>query len=150
MAVSTFDPNVFLSQEIKGANDTKFTPFPKGEWNCFVKELGMDEYEGKPILIVTWSCLDDEVKKTMGVEAPTIQDRIFLDYENGVLQFGMNKNIKLGRLREAVGQNDAKQKWNFNMLNGAGPVKLMVDHVPGKGEQAGETFARITRYAKGK
>jgi len=150
MAVSTFDPNVFLSAEIKGANETKFTLTPKGEWDGFVKELSMDEFDGKPILVITWGLLNEELKKVMGVEQPQIQDRIFLDFENGALQFGPNKNIKLGRLREAVGQNDAKQKWNFNMLNGAGPVKIMVDHVPDIGDNAGETFARITRYAKGK
>jgi len=149
MATSTFDPNVFLSQEIKGANETKYTPIPKGEFKAYVDDLGMDEYNGQPILIVTWAIMSDELKKTLGLEKPTIQDRLFLDYENGALSFGPNKNVKLGRIREAVGQNDPKAKWTFNSLRGAGPVAIMVDHKPNK-DNPEEIFPRITRYAKSK
>ncbi len=148
MAVSTFDPNVFLSQDVKGASETKYTPVPEGEYDAFVNDIGADEYEGQRILVITWAIMDEGVKKALGLEQPTLQDRIFLDYENGVLAFGVNKNVKLGRLREALGQNDGKKTWNFNMLRGAGPVRLMVAHVPGKGENASEKFPRITRYAK--
>ncbi len=148
MAVSTFDPNVFLSQEVKGASETKYTPVPEGEYDAYVDSIGADEYEGQRILIVNWAIMDEGVKKALGLEKPTIQDRIFLEYENGVLAFGTNKNVKLGRLREAAGLNDAKKTFNFNMLNGVGPVRLMVAHVPGKGENASEKFPRVTRYAK--
>lgn len=149
MAVSTFDPNNFLTQEIKGANETKYTPFPKGEFSVYCDDIGMDEYDKQPILVVTFASNDENAKKVMGMEKPTIQDRIFLDMENGVLAFGTNKNVKLGRLREALGQNDPKKTWNFNMLRGAGPVKVMVDHNPDK-EDPTKVYARITRYAKAK
>lgn len=148
MAVSSFDPNNFLSQEIKGANETKYIPFPKGEFTGYIDDIGMDEYDKQPILVVTLATPDERAKKEMGTDKPTLTDRIFIDMENGALSFGPNKNVKLGRLREALGQNGANAKWTFNLLRGAGPVKFMVDHVPGK--EAGEVYARITRYAKGK
>jgi len=44
MAVSSFDPNVFLAQEVKGANEIKFTPIPKGEYKAFIDDIDMDEY----------------------------------------------------------------------------------------------------------
>jgi hypothetical protein len=149
MATSTFNPDTFLAQEIKGANETKFTPIPKGEWKAYIDELGMDEYENQPILIVGMIIPDEQLKKQLGMEQPKIADRIFLDYENGALAFGMNKNVKLGRLREATGLNDPKKPFNFNMLRGQ-TVMIMVDHTEGKPgtANAGETFARVTRYAK--
>lgn len=142
---STFDPNVFLSQEIKGSNEVKYTPVPKGEYKAFIDDLNMDEYDEKPILVVTYALMDEELKTTLGLEKPTVQDRIFLDMENGQLAFGANKNVRLGRLREAVGQNNGKS-WQFNQLRGAGPVKLLIDHRPGKND--GEVFANVTRVAK--
>jgi hypothetical protein len=147
--MGTFDPNTFLSQEVKGANETKYTPIPKGEYHgCYIDEISMAEYDNKPILVVTTAIPDENLKKTLGMEKPIISDRIFLDYENGALLFGQNKNIKLGRLREAIGQNKPNVKWSFNLLRGAGPFSIMVDHQPGKGDNDGEVFARVTRYAK--
>lgn len=151
MPVSTFNPDTFLTQEVKGANEVKYTPFPKGEFVGYVDDIGMDEYDKQPVLVVTFASADENAKKIMGMEKPTIQDRIFIDMENGVIAFGTNKNVKLGRLREALGQNNPNKPWNFNLLRGAGPVKFMVDHVPGnKPDTATEMFARITRYAKAK
>jgi len=145
MAVSSFDPNVFLAQEVKGANEIKFTPIPKGEYKAFIDDIDMDEYEGSPILVINYAIMDDTLKATLGLEKPTQQDRIFLDMENGQLAFGVNKNVRLGRTREAVGQNNGKA-WQFNQLRGAGPVKLLIDHKPGK--NAGEVFSYVARVAK--
>jgi hypothetical protein len=63
MAASTFNPDTFLAQEIKGANETKFTPIPKGEWKAYIDELSMDEYENQPILIVGMIIPDEQLKK---------------------------------------------------------------------------------------
>lgn len=145
---SAFDPDVFLNQEISGANETKYTPVPVGEYNAYIDDLTMDSYEDQPILVVHYAILSDELKKTLGLEKPTVQDRLFLDVaEDGVtLLFGPNKNVRLGRVREACDQNNPKKKWNFNMLRGAGPVAIMVEH---KFNKAGEgPFANVTRVAK--
>lgn len=147
---SSFDPNVFLNQEVAGANETKFTPVPEGEYKAYIDDLGMDEFEGQPILVVTYAILDqdDKLKKLLGLEKPTVVDRVFLDTnDDGSIAFGPNKNIRLGAMREAVGQNDPKKKWNFNMLRGMGPVLLKIAHrfhkVTGEGP-----FANVNRVVK--
>lgn len=146
---STFDPNVFLNQEIKGANEVKYTPVPIGEYQCYIDDLGTDTYEDQPILIITYALISEELKKTLGLEKPTVQDRIFLDVdETGALAFGPNKNVRLGRVREACGQNAAGKKWNMNMLRGAGPLMIMVDHRFNKTTGEGP-FSNVTRVTKG-
>lgn len=146
-ASSAFDPNVFLNQEVMGANEVKYTPVPIGEYQAYIDDLTTDSYEDQPILVVHYAILSEELKATLGLEKPTVQDRIFLDMNpDGSIAFGPNKNVRLGRTREAVGQNDPKKKWNFNMLRGAGPVAIMVEH---KYNKAGEgPFANITRVAR--
>lgn len=146
--MSVFDKDTFLNQEVKGSSEVKYTPVPIAEYQGFIDELEMDSYEDTPILIVTWALLDEALKKSLGLEKPTVQDRIFLDVEkNGALSFGPNKNIRLGRIREAVGQNDPKKPWNFNMLRGAGPCLLKVGHRYNKTTGEGP-FANIERVVK--
>lgn len=146
-STSAFDPDTFLNQEVTGANEVKYTPVPIGEYTAFIDDLTMDSYEEQPILVLHYAILSEELKAKLGLEKPTVQDRIFLDMnEDGSIAFGPNKNVRLGRVREAVDQNNPKKKWNFNMLRGAGPVAIMVDH---KFNKAGEgPFANVTRIAK--
>lgn len=147
MADSAFDPNVFLNQEVTGSNEVKYTPVPIGEYQAFIDDIGMDQYENTPILVVSYALLDENLKTELGLEKPTVNDRIFLDMDSaGTLAFGKNKNIKLGRLREAVGLNDPKKKFNFNMLRGLGPVSILVEHnYNKKGEGPFANVARVTR-----
>jgi hypothetical protein len=147
---SAFDPNVFLNQEIVGQSETKYTPVPTGEYKAYIDDLATDSYQDTPILVVTYALLDDNLKAELGLEKPTVQDRIFLDMDgSGNLAFGKNKNVKLGRLREAVGLNDPKKKFNFNMLRGLGPLNVLVEHnMNKKGEGPFANIARVTKAVK--
>ena len=149
-STSSFDPNVFLNQELSGSSETKYTPIPEGEYKGYIDDLTMDSYEDTPILVVTYALLDDDgkLKTLLGLEKPTLQDRLFLDINpDGSIAFGPNKNVRLGRVREAVGQNDPKKKWQFNMLRGAGPVLLKVAHQYHKTTGEGP-YARVDRIVK--
>lgn len=153
---SAFDPNTFLSQEIVGASETKYTPIPIGEYQSFIDDVKTEMVKDNtgaevPVLILTHAILSEELKKTLGLEKPTVQDRIFLDVDDktGALLFGANKNVRLGRVREACGLNDPKKKFNFNMLRGCGPLKIMVDHrFSEKNGVKDGPFANITRITK--
>lgn len=147
---SAFDPDTFLNQEVTGSSEVKYTPVPIGEYQAYVDDLEMSSYNDQPILQVTYAILNEELKASLGLEKPTVRDSIFLDMDpSGALAFGINKNVKLGRLREAVNQNDPKKKWNFNMLRGMGPVNIMVDHrwSDKNGIKEGP-FANITRVTR--
>lgn len=147
--MSVFDKDTFLATEVKGANEVKYTPIPIGDYtNCYIDDLDTDTYNDEPILIVTWAIPDEKLKAALGLEKPTVQDRIFLDVnKDGSIAFGPNKNVRLGRIREAVGQNDPKKAWNFNMLRGAGPAMLKVSHRFNKTTGEGP-YANIDRVVK--
>ena len=53
-----------------------------------------------------------------------------LDVDAGRAASGPGKNIQLGRLRAALGQNTLGAAWSFAMLAGAGPLKVQVTHQP--------------------
>ena len=150
--MSVFDKDTFLNTSVTGATDSTYTPIPEGEYKAFIDELGLDKYNDAergevPVLILTYALIEvDHLKEELGIAKPTVQDRLFLDVENGALAFGPNKNVKLGMVREATGQNDAKKAWNMNLLRGAGPVVLKVTH---RYNKAGEgPFSNVARIAK--
>lgn len=153
--MSTFDPDSFLAQDLSGASETKYTAVPESDQKAFVGDLKMETYKDPergdvPVLALTWNLLDEDgkLKATLGLDKPTVVDKIFIDMNpDGTIAFGPNKNVRLGRVREAVGQNDPKKKWSFNQLRGAGPVLLKIEH--GYNKQTGEgPFARVAKVVK--
>jgi hypothetical protein len=62
--------------------------------------------------------------------------------EQGKLATGPNKNVSLGRLRDALGQNDPS--WTPQKLLGAGPFIGKVSHTQVKEA----IYADVTRAAK--
>ena len=130
--LSTFDPETFLTTEIVGEMETRYTPIPDGEYSSTIDEIAIrviDNDSGRSILLdVTHLIHDEELAENMGMERLTVRQGIWLDVsDNGAVELGPNKNVKLARLREAVGQNSGGP-WNFNMLKGAGPLFVTVGH----------------------
>lgn len=62
----------------------------------------------------------------------------------GAPDFGTDKNINLGQLREAIGQNAAGVSWNPHMMGGQ-QLLVYVSHQPNK-SKPGEEFATVTGY----
>tara|TARA_Y100000310_G_scaffold344774_1_gene459393 strand:- start:2029 stop:2472 length:444 start_codon:yes stop_codon:yes gene_type:complete len=143
--MTQFDPDVFLNTEIEGAMETKFTPVPAGEHEAFIDDIAMREVNDTPVLRVTWKVPNEALAAELGVDDIQVNDDLFLDIEaDGRLMFGPNKNIKLGRLREALGQNKPGETWGFSQLRGAGPTKLIVSHNYSKSGEG--PFARVDKY----
>lgn len=149
--MSVFDKESFLNSTVTGANETKVTPVPEGEYTAMIDDLDIrtGEKDGKPwaSLSIKWYIPDEQLKALLGMEHPTVTDSIFLDMENGKLAFGPNKNVRLGRIREAAGQNDPKKPWSFAMLKGAGPVKIKVGSRPAT-DGSGDSYPTVERVAK--
>lgn len=137
-----FDKEAFLATAVEAQMETKFTPPPEGDYRAFIKDIDTAEIKNQPVLVIIYQFTDDSVKELMGTDEPTVKDNIFLDFENGRLAIGKNRNIKLGALREAVGQNTGAP-WSATMLRGAGPVMLKIMHRMDK--DGNGPFANVAR-----
>lgn len=113
--MSTFDADAFLNQEIDANFESEFTPIPEGEWEAQLEKLTVSSYtakqgddagQEKPILKPTWIITDPSVAEETGIDQPRVTQAIFLDFKDGVLEEGTNKNVMLGKLREIAGKTD--------------------------------------------
>ena len=139
--LSTFDPALFLDQQVDTQFESNYTLLPVDDYKAMIEKVeARRTNEGQIILDIFWALLDvDELKAKLGLESAIVKQGIFLDYENGVLADGPNKNINLGQVRKALKQDKKGQPWSFRKLVGAGPATI---HVIVKGD-----FNNVNRVA---
>ena len=127
--MSSFNPDTFMSSEVTDANATSYVPVPEGEFTASIKDLKPRVLtDGRAVMDVTWVVDADEARDATGMAEPTVRQTLWLDItEAGGLDFGKGKNVGLGRLREALGQNQAGKPWAPGMLVG-GVAKIKVTH----------------------
>ena len=131
---SKFDPETFMHEEVGTTMEVSFTPVDEGEYTAYIDSAEAESVttnDGpKPVLNIVYALTDDEVKAALDLEKPTVRQTVWLDFDDqtGGLAFGLNKNVRLGRIREAVGQNVDGAPWSPSMLVGAGPVVIKVGH----------------------
>lgn len=130
--MGTFNPDSFLATETDEATESKYLPIPEGDYQALIDDVSAREAKDSQILDITYEILDEEVKKLMDMDKVTVRQTIFLDIENGVLALGGNKNVKLGKLREALKQNTAGKPWSPLMMKGQGPVLVKIVQTPDK------------------
>ena len=131
--MSTFDPDTFLGQETDQVMDTHFKPVPEGEYTAMIDTVVAKEVNDSPVLDITYVILDEAVKVEMNSERVSVRQSIFVDMEDaGRIALGDNKNVKLGKLREALGQNSGV--WSPRKLAGAGPIKIKTVNKPDKND----------------
>lgn len=115
-----FNAEQFMNTEVTGEMNTEYVPIPEGEYRAVIKEVSARTTpNGSPLLEVIWIIDDQEVRDLIGMDEPTARQTVWLDINeqtNG-LDFGANKNVMLGRLREALGQNDG-QPWSPTRMMG--------------------------------
>lgn len=115
--MSLFNPDEFLNATVTGANSTTMKPIPEHEAQGYVKSINArTTTSGKAILDVTWVVDSEEARKATNLAEPTVRQSIFLDICETGLDMSEGKNLGLGRLRAAVGQNEGQ--WSPNMLVG--------------------------------
>ena len=140
-----FTAEEILGMQVEGANATKLIPVPEGEYPAHIREVtardGISDKGNAWVAVnVTWEIDDEGVRAATSMERPTCRQSIFLDIaESGALDMSEGKNIGLGRLREAVGQN-GEGSWGFGMLEGAAAV-VRVEHSEGK--NPGDIYANV-------
>lgn len=127
---STFNPDAFMTTTTTESLSTQLLPWPLNDdgYTAAIKSVNIRTAKERQILDVVWTTDDEAVKKATGLPEPTVRQSIFLDLtDSGVLDVSKGKNIQLGRLREALGQNKAGKPWAPAQLIGA-VAKLIVSH----------------------
>lgn len=129
-----FNPQDFLDASVTDAMDTKITPCPQGEFTGVIEKILPEQWKNGDgtktgiKLSITWIVEDQGVKDFLQRDTVTVRQQIFLDVsEDGRLETGPQKNVGLGRLREAVGLNVAGQPFTFSMLPGR-MAKIVIKH----------------------
>lgn len=116
MASRLFDSSELMNQPFE-ANATKRTPLPVGETTAQIAKMeikdGVSEKPGKPK--VAWARLDCQLEITDPEYLKGVGDGnqekaiaflgIMLDMADGRIAVGPDKNVRLGKLREACGVN---------------------------------------------
>lgn len=130
-----FDPASFLEQSVDEPLSTQMKPVPEGEYLAMI-----DSFSDTPVrevntkngprlvLRVPYVLQDENLKAELGRDTIRVFQDLWLDTDaQGRLLTGGDSNIRLGQLRAAVGQNTSGP-WNIKMLQGRGPLKIVVKH----------------------
>lgn len=129
--MSLFNPDTFLNSTFTEANDTQYIPVPEGEWQATIDKVEakvVGQETPRPVLNVTWKITDPAVQQATGRAENSVRQTIWLDVtESGGLDTGKGKNVGLGKLREALGQNTPGKAWTPGMLVG-GVARVKVKH----------------------
>jgi len=158
----TFDPDAFINQTTEGPMSVQITQAPEGEWQAVVSTDGelkdwfgtaewedrkTGEHKSAPTCEIPIEITDQRAKDLIKRDKITTRYRMFLDLTpDGKLDASEGKNVKLGALRAAVGQN-GPQPWNFGMLRGAGPFLARVKQNSDK-KNPEIKYAEVTRVTK--
>lgn len=137
MSNRLFDPVSLLNENIE-ANATKRTPLPIGEGIAQITKMELKDGKAGPQaknpgapwarLDLTLEITDPEYLKLVGdgnQEKAITFYGVMLDMQNGAIAVGPDKNIKLGKLREAAGVNGQP----LNMLLGQ-QIRFMMGQKP--------------------
>jgi hypothetical protein len=141
----SFNAEQFMSTVVKGAFDTKTVPIPEGEYPGTITKLDLREVKTKNgdriILEVTWEITDPAVEQATNRDKNYARQSIWLDVTpEGALSERKGTNIGLGRLREAIGQNNPDKDWNMPQLVGA---SAMVSIKHRLNETTGEVYGEV-------
>lgn len=135
---SQFNPDIFLQTSYNQETSTKSEPLDVGEYVGQIKNLNPRQVQGKQDPTKTYVFLDMEIEvqtppeqlERLGRDKSNLRYSVGIDFnEAGAIDMGKGKNIGLGRLREAAGQNRPGEPWSPANLNGA-VIKVQVGQTP--------------------
>jgi hypothetical protein len=135
MSAVELDINQFINEANDAVPSADFVATPENEYAMYIKPGstkifdGESEKGGKYRLYTAQVVVDDEgARQATNLEQPTARIRMFLDVtETGSLAKGPNRNVKLGALLRATGQD--RPGWTYGALEGVA-FKGRVKHVP--------------------
>jgi hypothetical protein len=147
--MSSFNPSEFLNQSFDEALDTKMVPCPVGEYLAIADKVDVKPWAARDgsssglKLEIMWDIQDENVKQLLSRDTVKVKQDQMLDLtDTGQLDLGKQKNVGLGRIREALGLNVPGEPFSFGMIQGR-MAKVKVSHRP-SGE---DLFAEIKAIA---
>ena len=128
---------------VEGVNSTKLNLLPPGPYRAQISKVTPPENLGDKGSVGFRVYFDILNKPDEEAVFAPLNATIFLDLTpQCYLDMGEGKNVGLGRLREAVGQN-TPDPWTFQNLVGA-LCQVLVEHVPSK-KEAGVVNAQVKK-----
>lgn len=156
-----FNPDLLLDQDVD-AFDTSYTLIPAGDYEAMVdtganavkvsrgaRDDGSHWYSAQ----LSWKLVDPdpELKKELQRDDVYVSQSFFLDVNDSdgkfELETGPNKNIKLGKTRDALGLNE---KSSLRELKGRGPALITVKHLQRKNGEMAAEVAMVTPLEVGR
>jgi hypothetical protein len=149
MVLANFDPEVFLQSEFEEAPDTTRTLLPQA-WievatikdieivkpKLYTNDATGEKNWTSPVFIPHMVINDPDVREELnfsGDRELLFRPRFYLDLtSDGALDFGPNRNLRLGQLVAAVGLYTPGVQWSFPQFRGCKPFLIHVVHEASK------------------
>lgn len=156
---SAFNPELLLNQQTSDSNSTELLLHPEGEFIGVIRPISAESFRSFDIkkgeragqkgysLDLMFDTNDDDksLEAYLG-RKPAARYSTMLDIKpDGTIETGKGRNVGLGRLREALGQNGQGRPWSFGMLGGQ-PIRYKVKHR--LDTASGQTFAEVADVSK--
>ena len=145
-----FDVNSFLATTYNDASSTESIPVPVGDHTGFVTKVTpkpvLVQGENRIVLDLSWEVADQSgaIKAVTGRDKNVVRQSIFLDTTpEGNLDMAKGMNVSLGKLRDALHQNDPGKAWSPNMILNV-PARIGVEH---RITDDGRTFGEVKRVS---
>lgn len=156
-----FDPDAFMNQTIDDPMSTQLMGVPEGEYTAMVGDFDSSAFrtvavtnkqtnltQDRPVLEVPFLIQDDALKAKLGREQVTHRETYWLDIAaDGRLDTGPDKNVRLGQLRNVLGQNQNGVPWAPSMLRNMGPLRIVIKTTSDK-RDPDKKYTNISKYAK--
>lgn len=148
-----FNADEFVQVQYQDSTSTHRIPVEAAEYLATIHKvaakeitIGKGERAGQKAIIldVIYKIDDAAQQEKTGRNPLLITQGIFLDTtERGGLDFGKGRNVRLGRLREAAGQNAEGQSWSPGMLLGTALRVQVTQRIDG--EDVYEDIGKVTK-----
>lgn len=145
LVLANFDPDVFLQSEFEQVPDTTRTLIPQAWMKVstikdieFIKpkqytnESSGEKFWTSPVFVPHMLIEDEGVREELNIRDDRelfFRPKLYIDLTpEGALDFGTNRNIKLGQLVAATGLSEGGVPWSFPMFRGCRGFNIKVTH----------------------
>lgn len=150
----TFDADAFMNTQVDAPMATQLQGVPEGEYVAMVGDFDstafktVDTKNGqRAVLDIPFVIQDEALKQRLNRDTIIHRETYWLDMTpQGQLDTGPDKNVNLGRLRDALGQNGSGP-WSPAMLRNMGPVRIAIKTRSDKNDPE-KKYTGISKYAK--